>query len=143
MHVCATAIVHLSARVSSAPACQVPESSLTLLLFLRRSPFIFLSPVSFKETEVKRRTRELENKSRRYLQPRRDPDTFQLCIPPCALFPDPLRAPLQLRKCLRRFIPRHYARRKHGPPSPILRLSALLFYNVSPPSAWTTEASWC
>lgn len=127
MHVCATAIVHLSARVSSAPACRVPESSFTLVFFLWHSPFIFLRPVSFKETEVKRRTGELENKSRRYLQPRRDPDTFQLFMPPFALFPDPLCAPLQRRKCLRRFIPRHYARSKHGPASLILCLSALPF----------------
>lgn len=54
------------------------------------SPSIFLRPVAFKETEVKHRTKELENKSLRYLQPWCDPDTFQLYILPFALFPDPL-----------------------------------------------------
>lgn len=94
------------------------------LFFFLRWPFIFLRPVSFKVTEVKQRTKELENKSRRYLQPRLDSDTFQLYIPPLALFPDPL----QLRKRLRRFM----AVNIHRDPL-ILCSSALFFFKyVSP-----------
>lgn len=58
---CAAAIVPLSARASSAQTGQFPESSLTLVFsfLFWRSPFIFLRPVSFKETD---RTKEFENK---------------------------------------------------------------------------------
>lgn len=52
---CAAVIVPLSAWASSVQTCQFPESSFTFFFFFffpPRSPFIFLRPVSFKETEV-------------------------------------------------------------------------------------------
>lgn len=74
---CVCAILRCD-RVPSALTRQVTESFLTLLSALARCLFIFLRPVTLKESRKKSSSEaawHLENKSARYLQLRLGPDT--------------------------------------------------------------------